>query len=132
MRASRARRTDTNQTALVKAFRKLGCSVLVLNAEIDFLVGYGGLCIAIEAKDGSKPPSARKLTPNEEDFRLNWKGGYRIVENLDQVQETVDVLRGWQRAIRDGLRPTLARIPQAARRTPPGLLRIDHLEPPIE
>ena len=100
MRASRARRTDTNQTELVKAFRKLGCSVLILNAEIDFLVGYGGLCIAIEAKDGRKPPSARKLTPDEERFRMDWKGGYKIVMDLEGVTETVALLQMWHSAIR--------------------------------
>ena len=63
--------------------------------------------MAIEAKDGSKPPSARKLTPDEERFRMDWKGGYRIVENIDHVEETVNVLKGWQRAIHDGLRPAL-------------------------
>lgn len=96
MRASRARRTDANQNELVAYFRKLGCSVLVLNAEFDFLVGYGGLCIAIEAKDGSKPPSARKLTKNEEKFHMNWTGGIRIVETLEHCKETVDLLESWR------------------------------------
>ena len=61
--------------------------------------------MCVEVKDGSKPPSARKLTPDEAKFRHAWKGGYRLVENLDHVQDTVNVLKGWQRAIYEGLRP---------------------------
>lgn len=94
-RVSRARRTDANQTELVAAFRKLGCSVLIINAEIDFLVGYGGISIAIEAKDGSKQPSARRLTLLEERFKDKWTGGYKLVENLEHVAETVALLRKW-------------------------------------
>ena len=61
--------------------------------------------MCVEVKDGSKPPSARKLTPDEAKFRHAWKGGYRLVENLDHVQDTVNVLKGWQRAIHESLRP---------------------------
>ena len=105
----RAHRLDSNHAELVKAFEKLGCSVLSL-AGIgagcpDIVVGFAGLQIMCELKDGAKPPSARKLTEDEERFRMNWKGGYRLVENLDHVQDTVNVLKGWQRAIHESLRP---------------------------
>lgn len=56
--------------------------------------------MAVEVKDGSKPPSARRLTPDEEKFRMNWKGGYKIVEDLAGVEETVNLLRQWHEAIR--------------------------------
>jgi hypothetical protein len=69
----------------------------------DLLVGYGGLCLPVEVKDGSKPPSARKLTPDEERFRMNWRGGYKIVEDLAGVQETVDLLQRWHRVLRCNL-----------------------------
>lgn len=96
-------RQDSNHKEIRAAFEKLGCSVADLSplgkGVPDLAVGYAGVAIFVEVKDGSKPPSARKLTPDEERFRMNWKGGYRIVENLDHVQETVDVLRGWQRTL---------------------------------
>lgn len=97
-------RQDANHKAIRGAFESLGCSVASLSSLgggiPDLLVGYGGLCIAVEVKDASKPPSARKLTPDEERFRMNWKGGYRLVQNLDDVTETVEVLRRWHAVIR--------------------------------
>lgn len=100
----RAHRLDSNHAELVMAFEKLGCSVLSLaglgSGAPDICVGFSGLQIMCELKDGSKPPSARKLTPDEERFRMNWKGGYRLVKDFDDVEETVKVLQGWHASIR--------------------------------
>ena len=100
----RAHRLDANHAELVAAFEKLGCSVLSLaglgRGAPDICVGYSGLQIMCELKDSAKPPSARKLTPDEEKFRMSWKGGYRIVENDVHVMETVDLLQDWHRKIR--------------------------------
>lgn len=97
-------RQDENHKEVRKAFEAFGCSVCDLSqlgrGVPDILVGFGGLCIAVEIKDSAKPPSARKLTPDEEKFRMNWKGGYRLVTNLEDVAETVKVLENWHRAIR--------------------------------
>ena len=99
----RAARVDDNQKAIVEAFRQLGCSVLHLHSlgqgAGDILVGYGGLCMMCEVKDGSKPPSRRRLTALEDKFHASWTGGIRIVENLDDVAECVKTLREWQQAI---------------------------------
>ena len=90
-------RTDHNHQEIKVAFERMGCSVLDLSSVgggcPDLLVGYGGKSILIEVKDGAKPPSARKLTPDEEDFGRGWKGAYAIVENLDDAQEIVKGLR---------------------------------------
>ena len=95
----RAARVDENQAEIVAAFRKLGCSVLDMsalgNGKPDLLVGHGGLNICVEVKDGSKSPSRRALRPLQRDFRDNWTGGLRIVENLADVAETVSMLRSW-------------------------------------
>lgn len=99
----RARRTDANLTDLVNAFRKLGCSVHVTNRDWDLTIGYGGLTMLCEAKDGAKPPSARKLTKNEEKFHSTWTGGIRIIKDLEDVAETVKVLQGWRLAICNAL-----------------------------
>ena len=99
----RAARVDANQAEVFKAFRKLGCSVWDTSrlggGFPDCVLGYGGVCITVEIKDGSKPPSARKLTPAEIEFRDTWKGGVRLVQNLDDVQINVGLMRRWHRAL---------------------------------
>ena len=95
----RAARVDSNQAEIVKAFRKLGCSVLSMAAlgkgAPDLLIGWGGICIAVEVKDGSKPPSARELTEDQRDFWETWRGGVRLVPDLEAVVETVNLLKRW-------------------------------------
>lgn len=97
-------RKDDSHKELSKAAERMGCSVADLSALGggigDALWGYGGLSILVEYKTGSKPPSARKLTEAQKAFHMNWKGGIRIVKDLDGVAETVQVLRGWHEAIR--------------------------------
>ena len=82
-------RVDDNQKQIVKAFRKLGASVLItsqLKNCFDILVGYNGINYICEIKDGMKPPSQRKLTEGEEAFRRDWKGGkYHIIESVNDV-----------------------------------------------
>lgn len=75
----RAAKTDANQTEIVKALRSIGASVQSL-ATIgdgcpDLLVGYRGNTFLIEAKDGKKPPSARRLTEDQLKWHGAWRGG---------------------------------------------------------
>jgi hypothetical protein len=49
------------------------------------MVSKGGETIAVEIKDGSKPPSARKLSKGEQDFKDNWLGRWELVESIDDV-----------------------------------------------
>lgn len=77
-RLTRARRVDGNHAEIVKALRKIGCSVLSLH-EIgkgapDLCVGFRSRTMLIELKDGSKSPSKRKLNELQEKFRREWKG----------------------------------------------------------
>ena len=84
----RAAKVDANQPEIVAAFRKLGWYVLIISQLkncCDIIVSKRLQTWAIEIKDGSKPPSARKLTPGEEAFRSTWKGEYAIVESIDDV-----------------------------------------------
>lgn len=99
----RAARVDANLSAVVEAFRRLGCSVHVTNSAWDCTVGYGGLSMLVEVKDGSKPPSARQLTPAQKKFRETWTGGIRLVKDLGDVAETVNTLRRWHNAISKGV-----------------------------
>jgi hypothetical protein len=64
----RAAKVDSNQKEIVAALRKRGAVVLItsqLKNAFDILVGYNGKLFIVEIKDGSVPPSARKLTEGE-------------------------------------------------------------------
>ena len=84
----RAARTDDNQTEIVKAFRDLGWSVLIISQLkncCDIMVAKKGETIAIEIKDGKKQPSQRKLSEGELNFRNEWKGKWSLVESFEDV-----------------------------------------------
>lgn len=102
----RTRRADANQPAIVEAFRKLGASVAhchtVGHGFPDIAVGYSGLTMLVEIKDPSKPPSKQRLTDDEVEFFNTWKGGVRLVRDLDNVTETINTLVRWHEAIRRG------------------------------
>lgn len=80
----RAARRDDNEKEIVLALRKAGAYVSFLNEPCDLLVGYQGRTILFEIKDGSKPPSARKLTPNEQKFHDEWTGGSLYIVTCTQ------------------------------------------------
>jgi Holliday junction resolvase len=91
-----AARTDSNQTEVVKQFRKFGCSVAITSSLghgfPDIIVGKNFKNILVEIKDGNKTESARKLTSDEVDFAADWKGLICIVENLSDVIAVVKAL----------------------------------------
>lgn len=84
-----AARIDANQPAIVAAIRKLGATVLHLHTigkgAPDILIGYQGKNALVELKDGAKPPSARKLTPDEQKFHAEWRGQVAIIESVDEA-----------------------------------------------
>ena len=92
-------KVDANHKELADAFRKLGCSFLSLaplgKGAPDAAIGYGGLTILAEFKDGAKPKSAQKLTPDQEAFWNSWKGGVMLVTDMKAVEDTVNLLRSW-------------------------------------
>ena len=68
----RAAKVDANQSAITKALRSAGAFVQPLHTIgggcPDLLVAYRGDWYLLEVKDGSKPPSQRRLTEDEEDW----------------------------------------------------------------
>ena len=86
-----AARIDDNHGEIREAARKLGAGWVdcyQLKNFCDGLLVYRGVTVAIEIKDGNKPPSSRKLTEGEEKFKGNWeaKGGkYAVIENTEQL-----------------------------------------------
>ena len=89
----RAAKVDDNQAEIVAAFRDCGCSVAVTSAAgdgfPDIVVGLRGRNLLVEIKDGSKPPSERKLTPKQKKFHGEWKGQITVCESVDQVLQIV-------------------------------------------
>lgn len=94
----RAARTDDNQKEIVSTFRQLGCSVETTHTLgsgfPDIVVGCFGFNLLVEIKDGAKPPSKRKLTPDEERWHQLWTGQIDIVESSDDVLSLVQKYRG--------------------------------------
>lgn len=97
----RAAKIDANQTEIVKALRSAGCSVLSLaavgNGCPDLLVSrpyYPHHLYLLEVKDGAKPPSARKLTPDQERFHREWKGPIHVVTTVEEAMDAVGIVRG--------------------------------------
>ncbi|MFE3839609.1 hypothetical protein [Pseudogemmobacter sonorensis] len=93
----RAAATDRNQAEIVAALRAIGATVQPLHAVgqgcPDLLCGFRGRNILIEVKDGEKPPSARKLTPDQIEWHGGWKGQVIVVEDADAA---IAVLTGMQ------------------------------------
>lgn len=89
-----ARRSDANQGQIVRVLRQLpGCTVRDTHALgkgfPDVIVGFRGVNILLEIKDGSKPPSERKLTQDEVDFFREWRGQVHVAESPQEALEIV-------------------------------------------
>lgn len=96
----RVARTDANQTEVVEALRAAGVSVLCLHqlgrGVPDLLVGTHRGNLLVELKDGSKPPSARKLTPDEARFFETWRGPRAVVASTAQAFEALEAHGLWR------------------------------------
>lgn len=57
----------------------------------DLAVGFRGVNYMIEVKDGSKPPSARKLTPDQVDWHGEWRGQVCVVKSVQEALEAIGV-----------------------------------------
>jgi len=83
------KRVDANQKSIVAALRRLGATILIMSdlgkGAPDIAVGWRGFNYFFELKDGSKPPSARKLTEAEEKFFCEWQGQVHIVYSVDDA-----------------------------------------------
>lgn len=80
----RSAKVDDNQKELVKQLRQIGCSVAITSMVgrgfPDIVVGYRGVNYLFEIKDENKPPSKRKLTPDELEWHNVWKGSVHVVK----------------------------------------------------
>lgn len=116
-----AKRVDKNQPAIVKEFREYGVTVghthevgrgfpdvcvgvegvsIIGNTDWlhDILKGVEGVKIIdgvnllIEIKDGSQPPSKKKLTEPEQEWHDKWKGHVCIVESEEDIKDLLHPL----------------------------------------
>ena len=99
MTRRRAAKIDANQPEIVQALRKAGATVTPAHAAgdgfPDLVVGYRGENFLLEVKDGSKPPSARKLTAPQEVWHAAWRGQKAIVETVAEALAACGIeLRG--------------------------------------
>jgi hypothetical protein len=90
----RAARIDGPHTAIVKALRQAGASVLDLRSlgdgAPDLLVGFRGRDCLLEVKNGDKPPSARKLNAGQVEFVTLWRGHpVRVVHSPDEALKAI-------------------------------------------
>ena len=85
----RAARTDRNQTEIVAALRHLGASVEPSHAVgggcPDLLVGFRNRTLLLEVKDGAKPPSERRLTPDQVAWHQSWRGQKAVVTTTEEA-----------------------------------------------
>jgi Holliday junction resolvase len=92
----RAAKVDANQAEIVAALRKAGCKVYVASSFgqgfPDLVCLCEGRIFLLEVKDGSKPPSARKLTPEQVKFHAEWDGGpVHVVDSVDAALAAVGI-----------------------------------------
>jgi hypothetical protein len=90
----RVRKADGNQSALVRQIRQIpGLMVVhthtVGKGMVDVICGFNGKNYLLEIKDQSKPPSQRKLTPDEQKFHDECTGQIAVVETLDDVLKVI-------------------------------------------
>jgi len=82
-------RIDSNQNDIVKELRSFGCSVeITSNAGKgfpDIETGWNGRNFLFEIKDPKKPPSQRKLTPDEVKWHEAWKGQVNVITTAEEA-----------------------------------------------
>lgn len=96
MRSQLPHRKDINQAEIELALTQIGASVqslhMVGDGCPDLLVGYRGVNLLLEVKDGDKPPSKRKLTSDEQTWHESWHGKVYIVFSAEDAIQVVNYM----------------------------------------
>ena len=91
----RAAKRDDNHAEIRDTLRDIPGVVVADTGSLgggfpDLVVGYRGVVHLLEIKDGSKPPSKRKLTPDEVKFFNNWAGfPVHVVASFDEALRAI-------------------------------------------
>lgn len=90
------KRVDQNQAAIVAAIRAIGGEWIDTSADprsgCDGIALWRGRSLVAEIKNGKLPPSARKLTDNEERTRAKCESRgipYLILTSVDQAVDLI-------------------------------------------
>jgi hypothetical protein len=79
---------DANEGDIVKALRKFGVSVYLLDQPLDLLCGFGGITRLAEVKDTrNKRGDPKAYTSVQLDFLETWKGGHTLLVTVDDARE---------------------------------------------
>lgn len=93
----RAHAVDANQAEIVATLRAVGVTVQILAAVgqgcPDLLVGRKGINVLLEVKDSRKPPSARRLTPDQQRWHNAWRGRVHVVTTVEQALAAVGIFQ---------------------------------------
>lgn len=85
----RAAKVDANQPSIVADLRKAGIAVQHLHTVgmgcPDLLCAWRGVNVLLEVKDGSLPPSMRKLTEMERRWHDAWLGPVYTVHDSEEA-----------------------------------------------
>lgn len=94
------KRKDDNHGEITRALERCGFCVIDMTGDpsvgFDVLVVGKGIKEIAEIKDGSKPPSARRLTNGEEKRKaqIESKGcAYRVWESVDEALRCMGAIR---------------------------------------
>lgn len=94
-----AAKVDANQSQIVAAFRVLGCCVFpthqIGKGFPDIAVRCGKVLCLVEIKDGSKPPSAQKLTKAEQKFHDDF-AHHGLVEIVRDTNDVLRLVKKWR------------------------------------
>jgi hypothetical protein len=97
--ARRANRKDANHAAIAQLLRQVGAHVIDAAAApalgFDLIVVHRGWIYIMEVKDGSKPPSERQLTPNEQEQQAalaRHDVGYHVVLSEDDALRVIGAI----------------------------------------
>lgn len=86
-------KVDANQQEAVRYLRALGMSVQVASnvggGFPDLVVGFRGVTVLVELKDGEKVPSARKLTADQQRFHDTWAGCAVVASTKEEAAQAV-------------------------------------------
>jgi Holliday junction resolvase len=89
-------KVDANQTAVVSALRAAGASVQSLasvgKGVPDLLIGFRGVNLLMEVKDGNKAKSAQKLTEDQLKWHGQWLGPISIVDGPEAALRALGVI----------------------------------------
>jgi hypothetical protein len=89
----RAAKTDANASEIDKALILRGATVAKTDSAgsgfPDRVIGFKGKNYLLEYKDGSNPPSKRRMNMAQEQWHASWAGQVDVVKNPEEAVKVV-------------------------------------------